>query len=57
MSSSSFTESVVEESALPWLDAHGYGIPFGPEMGCGQLGAEREDWSQVVLEGRLLQAL
>jgi type I restriction enzyme R subunit len=51
------TESVVEQAALAWLEALGYGIAHGPEIGCGQPGAEREDWSQVVLEGRLRQAL
>lgn len=57
MNSTSFTESVVEEAALAWLEALGYGTAHGPEIGCGQPGAEREDWSQVVLEGRLRQAL
>ncbi|MBI1918663.1 MAG: type I restriction endonuclease subunit R [Planctomycetes bacterium] len=52
-----FTESVVEEAALEWLGALGYGIAYGPEIGCGQPGAERTDWSQVVLELRLRQAL
>jgi type I restriction enzyme R subunit len=51
------TESVVEQAALAWLEALGYGIAHGPEIGCGQPGAEREDWSQVVLEGRLREAL
>ncbi len=57
MNSTSFTESVVEQAALAWLEALGYGIAHGPEIGCGQPGAEREDWSQVVLEGRLRDAL
>jgi type I restriction enzyme R subunit len=51
------TESVVEQATLAWLEALGYGIAHGPEIGCGQPGAEREDWSQVVLEGRLRNAL
>src|SRR5438270_7938734 len=57
MSHQSFTESVVEEAALEWLEALGYGIAHGPEIGCGQPGAERDDWAQVVLELRLRQAL
>ncbi len=52
-----FAESVVEEAALEWLKALGYGIIPGPEIGCGQPGAEREDWAQVVLVGRLRQAM
>src|SRR5437879_13437335 len=51
------TESVVEQASLEWLSALGYGIAYGPEIGCGQPGAERADWAQVVLEGRLRQAL
>jgi type I restriction enzyme, R subunit len=57
MNSTSFTESVVEQATLAWLEALGYAIAHGPEIGCGQPGAEREDWSQVVLEMRLRQAL
>ena len=44
----SFTQSVVEEAALAWLEALGY---------TAAPGAEREEWRQVVLEGRLSQAL
>jgi type I restriction enzyme R subunit len=57
MTQQGFTESVVEQAALEWLEALGYGIAHGPEIGCGQPGAERDDWAQVVLEGRLRQAL
>lgn len=57
MNSSSFTESVVEQATLAWLEALNYAIAHGPEIGCGQPGAERDDWSQVVLEVRLRQAL
>src|SRR5215207_6315767 len=54
---SNFTESVVEEAALAWLEALGYALAYGPEIGCGEPGDERADWAQVVLEGRLRQAL
>ena len=57
MNTNSFTESVVEEAALAWLEALGYSIANGPEIGCGQPGAERTDWGQVFLELRLRQAL
>ncbi len=57
MTQKGFTESVVEEAALEWLEALGYGIAYGPEIGCGQPGAERADWGQVVLALRLRQAL
>lgn len=52
-----FTESIVEEAALEWLAGLGYTIAHGPEIGCGQPGAERDNWGQVVLEGRLRAAL
>jgi type I restriction enzyme R subunit len=52
-----FTESVVEEAAVEWLRGIGYSVAFGPEIGCGQPGAEREGWAQVVLNGRLRLAL
>ena len=54
---SSFTESVVEEAALAWLDELGYSIAHGPDIAPGELAAERMDYGQVVLEDRLRQAL
>lgn len=41
MNTNHFTESVVEEAALEWLEALGYSIAHGPEIGCGQPGVER----------------
>jgi hypothetical protein len=35
-----FTESIVEQAALAWLEALGYAIAHGPEIGCGQPGAD-----------------
>ncbi len=57
MSASSFTESVVEEAALEWLEGLGYAVKYGPEIAPGELGAERTDYAQIVLEDRLRQAL
>ncbi|HMO94129.1 MAG TPA: type I restriction endonuclease subunit R, partial [Pirellulaceae bacterium] len=54
---SKFTESVVEEAALGWLEGLGYGVLSGPEIAPDQPSAERAVYSQVVLEGRLRQAL
>jgi len=55
----SFTESVVEDAALAWLEGQGYAILHGPDIAVGMLGAERSDpsYRDVVLEGRLRQAL
>ena len=52
-----FTESTVEEAALEVLDGLGYTILHGPEIAPGELLAERTDYSEVVLVGRLQQAL
>ena len=54
-----FTESVVEEAALAWLEALGYAVLHGPEIAAGEPGAERSDpnYRDVMLDGRLRQAL
>jgi len=56
---SSFTESVVEDAALAWLEALGYAVLHGPDIAVGMPRAERSDpnYRDVVLEGRLRQAL
>src|SRR5579871_5764676 len=56
---STFTESIVEEAALGWLEALGYSIRHGPEIAVGEPAAERSDpnYRDVVLTGRLRQAL
>ncbi len=57
MTGRGFTESVVEEAALEWVGALGYAIKHGPDIGPGELAAERADYAQVVLGDRLRQAL
>lgn len=57
MTMNSFTESVVEQAALAWLESIGYLILFGPDIAPGMPAAERENYGQVVLERRLRQAL
>src|SRR5437899_1653637 len=52
-----FTESVVEDAALAWLESLGWVIKHGPQIAPGELTAERQDYDQVVLEDRLRQAL
>ena len=54
-----FTESVVEEAALAWLQGLGYAVLHGPDIAAGMPAAERSDptYRDVVLEGRLRQAL
>ena len=52
-----FTESLVEQAALAWLEALGYGVLAGPALSPGEASAERESLADVVLAGRLREAL
>jgi type I restriction enzyme R subunit len=54
-----FTESIVEDAALAWLEALGYGVLHGPDIAAGELAAERGDpnYRDVLLERRVRQAL
>ena len=56
---SNFTESIIEQAALAWLEAQGYAVLHGPDIAAGERAAERSDpdYRDVVLEGRLRQAL
>ena len=57
--SGNFTESIVEEATLAWLEALGYTILHGPDIAVGLPDAERIDpnYRDVILDGRLRQAL
>ena len=59
MSSRVFTESIVEEAALAWIEGLGYAVLHGSEIAAGEPAAERSDlnYREVMLEGRLRQAL
>jgi type I restriction enzyme R subunit len=50
-------ESIVEEAALTWFGELGYAIGHGPHLAPGEPAAERESFSEVVLEGRLREAI
>jgi type I restriction enzyme R subunit len=52
-----FTESVVEQAALAWLESAGWQIRNGAEIAPGEPAAERDDYVQVVLAQRLRDAL
>jgi len=47
-----FTESVVEDAALAWLEALGYVVLYGPDIAADMFGAERSDpnYRDVVLD-------
>jgi hypothetical protein len=45
-----FTESVVEDAALSWLEELGYAVPHGPEIAPGESAAERDGLDDVVMK-------
>ena len=49
---SSFTESVVEQAALAWLESAGWRVRNGAEIAPGEPAAERDGYGQVVLAQR-----
>jgi type I restriction enzyme, R subunit len=53
----SFTESVVEQAALAWLESIGWQVRNGTEIAPGQPVAERDNYGQVILAQRLRDAL
>ena len=54
-----FSESVVEDAALAWLEALGYQVLHGPDIAVGELASERSDTNcrDVILERRLREAI
>jgi type I restriction enzyme R subunit len=54
---SAFTESVVEQAALAWLEAIGWQVAHGPDIAPDMPAAERRDYGEVVLAQRLRDAL
>jgi len=52
-----FTESVVEQAALAWLESLRWTVKHGPDIAPGEPLAERSEYSQVVLVDRLRQTL
>ena len=54
---STLTEADVEQFALSWLSSLGWQTAYGPDIAPDTPGAERTDFTQVVLEERLRNAL
>ena len=52
-----FNEATVEQVALEWLTNLGWETAYGPDIAPGTPAAERDNYSQVVLEVRLKDAL
>ena len=57
MTDSGVTESVVEQAALAWFESVGWAVAHGPDIGPDGSASERSDYRQVVLTGRLRDAL
>ncbi len=54
---SKFTESTVEEAVLEWADGLAYAVLHGPEIAPAEPATERESFGDVVLVGRLQDAI
>lgn len=52
-----FTESTVEEAVLEWAEGLRYALLHGPQIAPGESAAERESFGDVVLVGRLQDAI
>ena len=55
--SATFTESEVEDAALEWLGSLGWSVAHGPSIAPDAADSERTDYTEVVLEQRLRDAL
>ena len=52
-----FNEATVEDAALTWFGDLGYAIAHGPHLAPGEPAAERNGFDDVVLVGRLREAI
>ena len=50
-------ESIVEDAALGWFGELGYAVGHGPHLAPGEPAAERDSFGEVVLVGRLREAI
>ncbi len=53
----SLKESIVEDAALTWFGELGYAVGHGPQLAPGEPAAERDSFGEVVLVGRLREAI
>ena len=53
----SLNESIVEDAALEWFRELGYAVGHGPQLAPGEPAAERDSFGEVVLAGRLREAI
>ena len=57
MATFGMSEAEVEHATLGWLAGVGWQVACGPDVAPDTPGAERADYGQVVLEGRLRDGL
>ncbi len=57
MTNFKYTESDLENAVLEWLDGLGYSIKFGPDIAPDGESPERESYKDVILVGRLRDAV
>ena len=57
MTDGGVSESVVEQAGLSWLESLGWAVVHGPDIAPDGPTSERTDYGQVILEGRLRDAL
>lgn len=53
----SFSESVIEQPALAWLERAGWRVRNSAESGRGEPAVERDDWGRVGLAQRPRKSL
>ena len=53
----SLNESIVEDAAFEWFGELGCAFGHGPHLAPGEPAAERDSFSEVVLVGRLREAI
>jgi type I restriction enzyme R subunit len=53
----SLNESIVEDAVLEWFGELGYAVGHGPHLAPSEPAAERDSFSEVVLAGRLREAI
>ena len=53
----SLNESILEDAALEWFGELGYAVGHGPHLAPGEPAAERDSFGEVVLVGRLREAI
>ena len=53
----SLNKSIVEDAALTWFGELGYAVGRGPHLAPGELAAELGSFGELVLVGRLREAI